>query len=178
MKIYFTEGLDSIIEAIYLGYDLDEKIARSDVLVNPGKTTYITSNKVVIINDPTYPINKIEALKKNGCKIISRIDTKIEGVIVEPYILRPNFSIVWNGDELESPNYSDILESSMLVRGKQGGDHKLLFPKIYGPTWIPAIDLDGNLTCLGWALQQVGINLKKNTPFVDLDITKTLKQKF
>jgi hypothetical protein len=178
MRVHFTEELDSIIETIYLGYDFDEKISNSDIIVNPGKTTYITSNKVVIINDPTYPIDKVEALKRNGCKIISRINTKIEGVIVEPYILRPNFSIVWNGDELESPNYGNILESTMLVRGHGVNDHKLLFPKIYGPTWIPAIDLDGNLTCLGWALQQVGINLKKDTPFKDLDVTKTLKQRF
>ena len=37
------------------------------------------------------------------------------------------------------------------------------------------IDTKGNLTTLGWLLQQVGINVDQETKYKDLDLIKTKK---
>ena len=56
-------------------------------------------------------------------------------------------------------------------------NYKLYFPKIYEITSENRVMDDyGNLSCLGWVLHQVGMNLDKNTRFFDLDVIKTKKK--
>ena len=54
------------------------------------------------------------------------------------------------------------------------GNYKLYFPKIYTPG-APMKDLSGNLTALGYASQEVGINLREDTVFINLDLVKCKK---
>ena len=43
---------------------------------------------------------------------------------------------------------------------------------------IIVMDSEGNLTSIGWAMQQVGLNIRTDTIFKDLDILKTKKTLF
>lgn len=172
----FFEGLHSIIECIYLNDTLSDKIGSCNVFINPENIKYLTG-RTVIVNDYSYPIENIEQLIDNNCKVISRIYSDVDGVDVQPYITRINFNVMWNGrilNELEDLEKDEVWE--------QGGcsfsleDYILYFPKIKILDNDPRIiDSYGNLSALGWALHQVGINLDEKTPFSNLDILKTKK---
>lgn len=177
--IYFT-GLDSFIEAVYLESEgLETRVGHSNIHVNPDNTTYLTG-KTIIINILDYPKEKIQELLKNRCIVISRVSCDIPEVLVQPYILRPNFYIMWNGKQLgwEGSSFQEFQEYIV------GEDHcsldfeniSIYLPKIKGCGGV--MDSLGNMTCLGWALQQIGVNIKIDTPFVDLDIIKTKKTRF
>ena len=45
----YLEGLESIVECIYLNDELDNKISSCDVFVNPESIKYLTG-KTIIIN--------------------------------------------------------------------------------------------------------------------------------
>lgn len=171
--IYF-EGLDSIIECIYLNETLSEKIGSCNVLVNPENIKYLIG-RTIIINDCSYPEENIRTLLDNRCKVISRIYTDNPEVDVQPYITRPNFYIMWNGRTLQ--NLSDISwdngECSFDLK-----DYILYFPKISDIKDPRIVDSYGNLSAYGWALHQVGVNLDAKTPYVNLDILKTKKIEF
>lgn len=180
--IYF-EYLGSIIESMYLSDKIDNQSKKCNIFINPD-STFLRS--VVVINRTDYPVDKIKTLVRNGCKVISRISNfkDIEGVIFEPYILKINLGIMWNGkiveyDDLDSKCPAD-LEKELLKYDNycsvgSPGDYKLYFPKIYNLPTDFILDSENNLSGLGWALQQVGVNLCNSTKFVDLDIIKTGK---
>ena len=186
--VYFS-GLDSIIESLYLEEDLGDKIGSSKIFINPVNISYLTG-KVIIINQLRYPQDSVATLINNGNKVISRIKfTEInKGIDFEPYILRPTFDLVWGGDEVEIREeevknlgiteklLDRILESCSYVSER----HKLFFPKLVGSgVKFIATDEEENLTSIGYALQQVGVNIKKaDTPFLDMDILKTKKLSF
>ncbi len=167
----YLEGLESIIESVYLNDRLSDKIGECKVLVNPGNIKYLTGRTIILTGNKEYPEEKISKLYDNGCKIISRTYTSNPKIEVQPYILRLSFGIMWNGRIINTClDTSDLLDSEDIVY-KSG---VLYFPKIYDPT-ISICDSYGNLNCIGWALQQVGMNIKTDTPFVNLDILKTGK---
>ena len=129
--IYF-EGLESIIECIYLEDSISSRPNTCDIFVNPENITYMMG-RTVIINSCEYPEDNIRTLVNNRCRVISRVYFGVPGIEVRPYILKLNDRIIWKVDDY------------------------------------------GNLSCLGWVLQQVGINVKTDTPFVNLDVIKTQK---
>ena len=171
--IYFS-GLDSIIESIYLNDEIDNKIGSCEVFINPDNVKYIIG-KTVIINLCDYPNDKINILNSNGCHIISRVYNSRDDIEVQPYILRLNFSIMWNGRFIDTCDSLD----SLLDKDKCTYDleNKILyFPKIKNiKQSLKVEDEYKNLTVFGWALQQVGVNLKNSTVFENLDIIKTKK---
>ena len=172
----YLSGLDSIVEAIYLDESLDNRSGNCNIFVNPDNIGYLIG-KTIIINTLDYPSEKIETLIRNNCKIISRVSCSISGVEFCPYILRINSGIIWNGVELlEFPKrgLSELLDANLCSFSLS--DYTLYFPKIFTETNVK--DVDDNLTFLGWVLQQVGINIIKNTPFINLDLIKTKKIMF
>lgn len=185
--IYFS-GLDSIVESLYLEESLGDKLGSSKIFINPVNISYLTG-KVIIINQLRYPQDSVATLINNGNKVISRIKFTdfYKEVNFEPYILRPDFNLMWGGDEIEIREnevlegmteklLDKILESCSFISDRQ----KLFFPKLKGNGVNHiAIDSENNLTFIGYALQQVGVNIvKTNTPFLDLDILKTKKLNF
>lgn len=96
-SVYYGNGLDAFIEAIYLQEEIDPSVG-SLIHVNPKNPTYITG-KIVIINTADYSMDKIMTLVRNKCKVISRTSEpgECQGVEVCPYILRPCFDVIWNG---------------------------------------------------------------------------------
>lgn len=182
-----TIALNSIIEAVYLSEDVSVKVAESNIYVNPENPTYII-NKVVIINFANYPLDKIKILLRNRCKVISRInlDYSVSNNEVEfqPYILRPCFDVMWNGKSYCINNISeleDIMSDNNNCWDVDFPDYRIFFPKlIVNDDSIKSYLCDkyGNLTGIGWLLQQVGVNISKDTMFNDLDIIKTKKLGF
>ena len=179
--IYFDKiSLPVIVEAVYLEEEFDTSVS-SNIHINPENPTYLIG-KTVIINTPNYSIEKINILKKNRCKIISRVNIFSDSnnsIEISPYILRPCFNVLWNGQEIEINDWDNFLEEgcgdSWLFKLPQ---YELYFPKIIGGKCIetePCTDGGGNLTWLGWLLQQVGVNIREDTVFLDLDLLKTKK---
>jgi hypothetical protein len=175
-SVYYGNGLDAFIEAIYLQEEIDPSVG-SLIHVNPKNPTYITG-KIVIINTADYSMDKIMTLVRNKCKVISRTSEpgECQGVEVCPYILRPCFDVIWNGRMKEINTHAELdkfLEGDEDEWSMTFPDYKLYFPKL--TIWDKKIVVDeyGNLTGLGWILQQTGVNLIEGTPFNDLDLVKT-----
>ena len=171
--IYF-EGLESIIECIYLEDSISSRPNTCDIFVNPENITYMMG-RTVIINSCEYPEDNIRTLVNNRCRVISRVYFGVPGIEVRPYILKLNDRIIWNGEVLHKfSDFSELLEEDYCKFDVR--NYKLYFPKLYGiASEINTVDDYGNLSCLGWVLQQVGINVKTDTPFVNLDVIKTQK---
>ena len=189
MIYYETGDLDIIAEVVYLGEEFCDTFPGSKIFVNPPNPSYIV-RKVVILNTPGYPLEKIKVLYENQCSVISRVI--IQGADhylsdLAPYIRRPYFDISWNGRVIGTSEWKALRE-----RGEQQWtldlpDYKLYFPKIIKdndtPNYeIPLTDEGGkNLTWLGWLLWQVGIeegNGDGDSVFHDLDLIKTKKMDF
>lgn len=169
----FLDSLEAIIESIYLEDSLSAKIGECNVFVNPDNIKYLTS-KTIIISIPSYDQEKIKILKDNGCKVISRVYYDTPEIEICPYILRINNGLMWNGKVIKD-EYQDsrwLIDSGSI---EYDNDNEILyFPQIYSDKVIPTDNWE-NLTAIGWALQQAGVNIKTNTPFVNLDILKTGK---
>lgn len=177
--VYFS-GLASIIECIYLEETLGDKIGSCKIFINPENITYLTG-KIIVINELNYPLSHIETLARNNCKIISRIKVQSSNAEFQPYIIRPCFKIIWQGMTLEITTINEKIKEEILDCCSFISDkYELYFPKLIGEG-VDQIskDSEGNLTAIGWALQQSGINiLEKDTPFIDMDILKTKKMNF
>ena len=166
----FLNGIESIIEATYLDETISTKISSCNIFVNPRNIKFL-ARKTVIINIVDYPEECIQQLLNNECKVISRVKYDIKGVDFEPYILKINSNVFWNGDNIEQPeDLNDILEEDLCSYDM---DRNILrFPKLIN---TKNIEKENNLSCIGWTLQQIGINIIKDTPFINLDIIKTGK---
>lgn len=168
----FLDGLNSLIESIYLNEEISSKPGNSTIFVNPENVKYIIG-KIIIVSSVSYPEEKINALISNNCKIISRVKINNPKVELAPYILKMDLNIMWNGKILNNfESMNKILEEDDCSFDMNS--NTLYFPKL---SYIPkeAMDEYGNLSSLGWVLQQVGTNIKENTPFKNLDILKTKK---
>jgi len=169
--IYF-EGLESVAEAIYLSESLSNRFGDCNIFVNPSRITYLVG-KLIIINMPDYPKEDLETLLSQNCKVISRVWLDDARVEFSPYILRIDKNILWNGKDMEEypkGGLQEMLENDLCSFSLD--DYVLYFPRIsHGNT----LDSKGNLTVLGWVLQQTGCNLRRNTPFINLDLLKSKK---
>lgn len=172
--IYF-EGLSSIIESIYLNDLISNKLNHENVYyVNPDNIKYLVG-KNIIINTVEYPVEKILQLLKNDCNVISRVYfPELKELNVQPYILKIHKNIMWNGQYVDK--YKDLNKLYLDNQCHLDWEHyTLTFPKIK-PEVCEEItkltDLKGNLTVLGWALQQVGVNIITDTLFCNLDLYK------
>lgn len=174
--IYF-EGLESIIECLYLEESINNRPNNCNIFVNPENIKYLMG-KIVIINSCEYPEDNIKILVENGCHVISRIYVDIPGVEIRPYILKLSDRVYWNGRVMEKfADFSELIEEDLCTFDAK--NYKLYFPKLYGITAENRVEDDyGNLSCLGWVLQQVGINVKSesDTIFTNIDVLKTGKQ--
>lgn len=177
--IYFS-GVDSIIECEYLSENLSNRVAACNIFVNPDNVKFLIG-KIVIINSLEYDYNRyLPILLDNNCKIISRIEIPDfhDSISFEPYILKICSDIVWNGKvagEAEYSTLNSILDEELC--DFDVSSYLLYFPKIdiSEKEKVRVSDDSGNLTGFGWVLQQVGVNIKKDTPFVNLDILKSGK---
>lgn len=167
----FLNGIESIIESVYLSETISTKIGSCNIFVNPKNIKFL-ARKTVIVNILDYPEEYIKQLLNNECRVISRVKCDIKGVDFEPYIIKINSDIFWNGDIIEQPeDINDILEDDLCSYDMD--KNTLRFPKLTNIKDIK--DSENNLNCLGWTLQQVGINVVLDTPFINLDIIKTGK---
>jgi len=169
----FLDSLEAIIESIYLEDSLSAKIGECNVFVNPDNIKYLTS-KTVIITNTGYDLEKVKTLKENGCKVISRVYYDTPEIEICPYILRINYGLMWNGRVLKE-EYQDgkgLIDSGYVEYDNE--NEVLYFPQIYSSKVISKDEWE-NLTAIGWALQQAGVNIKTDTPFTNLDILKTGK---
>ena len=175
-------GIESIIEAAYLEEGLVEKTGKATIEVNPYDGVDYAIGKTIILNNHKTKKETVESLLKNRNRVISRVKGYNSEVEVHPYIMRPNFHIMWNGDflyisEQSRNDYQKILEELGLEEFNivEGVIPKIYFPKVYGIPNEFLKDNDGNLTALGWILHQVGIN--QVDTFKDMDLLKTRKIK-
>jgi hypothetical protein len=177
--IYF-EGINSIIEGIYLGEIVSNKIASCNIFVNPINVSYLIG-KTVVINDANYDIDKVDTLIRNNCAVIARIELPglskdlLHQIEFSPYIMRIDFDIMWNGKVVETlhEGISELIDNDLVEYVIE--DHKLYFPKIYNLQEDIMKDKSNNLTGIGWALHQVGVNMLTDTEIKDLDILKSKK---
>lgn len=169
--VYFN-GLNSIIESIYLEDKLGNKVGDCNVFVNPDNIKYLVG-KVVIINSLTYPLTSVQSLVDNGNRVISRIKINMNGVFNQPYIIRVALGIMYNGRMI----YEKLEEDEILQDYCYFPDSVLYFPKL-NPSYYDVMDQDKNLTALGWALHQVGVRVRDDLSFQNLDIIKLGKIEF
>lgn len=169
----YLNKLDSIIESVYLEDRLSMKMIACDVFVNPDNIKYLTGKTVVIsIND--YKSEDIDTLLRNRNKVISRVYIDRDDVEVQPYLIRVNQNLMWNGKSIDRfQGLNKLLLDGDCEFTERSG--MLYFPKIETFEENDVRDQYGNLTCLGWALHQAGKNLNMNTPFVNLDVIKLKK---
>lgn len=172
----YLSGLDSIIESIYLSDLLSTTIGKAQIFINPDQIKYVT-NKTIIITKNGYSLDYIKKLVDNGNKVISRVFFNTDIIEIQPYIIRVNDKVQFNGRYINEEDIEKI--DDLLVKGYGEYDeteHRLYLPKINitDPTSPSYVDRYNNLTGLGWALQQVGVNLKPG-PFENLDVLKLKK---
>lgn len=172
----YLSGLDSIIESIYLDDLLSTQIGKSQIFINPDQIKYIT-NKTIIITKNGYSVDYVNRLVDNGNKVISRVFFPSDKIEIQPYIIRINDKVQFNGRYVNEDDINKI--DDVLIKGYgeyEETEHRLYFPKINIMDTESKLYMDEfkNLTGYGWALQQVGINLK-DCPFVNLDVIKLKK---
>lgn len=159
-------GLDSIIESLYLRDDLTSNSKKSDILVNPVSSYVI--GKTIIINLKGYSRNRITELLDNKNTVICRFNINDDRVIVDPYELRMNESIMPLGMKVNLINE----EMYDKVNHSYDSDNRVL----YYPKPIKCMDyhVDGSLTLLGYLAYQLGysINDVADTKFRYLDVIK------
>ena len=66
----YLEGLESVIESVYLNDPVSDKVGECKVLVNPENIKYLTGRTIILTGNKPYPEEKITKLLDNGCKII------------------------------------------------------------------------------------------------------------
>ena len=173
----YLSGLDSIIESIYLSDLISTQIGKAQIFVNPNQRLKYLTNKTIIITNNDYSVDYINQLVDGGNKVISRVYFNTDKVEIQPYIIRINDKIRFNGREIAEDSIEKI--DDILLKGYGEYDEKekrLYFPKIkiMDKETEPYMDQYNNLTGLGWALHQVGVNMKEG-PLVNLDLLKLKK---
>ena len=187
--------LNSVIESVYLGVETCEDLKDSSILVAPqyrkdedGTKGLFASLKGIIIQNLNCCNLVLNWLidEKNTNNVVSRVSgysDKYPMIRFCPYILKPNFNIVWNGISLSEEEFLYAAEEYKSIDDKLfinycEYNNILSLPKIINPSKELVMDGEGNLTSIGWAMQQIGVNIKTDTVFKDLDILKTKKTLF
>lgn len=184
--------LDSIIEGIYLGLEFSPNLPVDGYCVIPNKKEkpgmYHNNKKVIITRSNCCSKEVLDFITDpdNSNIVFSRITGFSEmypRIKFLPYILVPNFNIVWNGLEVTELEFLEEVEDYKCIYNwgniRFYEDKNILsLPKIINPSKELVMDSEGNLTSIGWAMQQVGLNIRTDTIFKDLDILKTKKTLF
>lgn len=176
-----NNSLYCIIESIYLGEKLSDRLSNSRILVNPDRVNYI-SGKTIIINKLSYSLERCDILYANNCTIISRVPLSRDYIKYQPYQIRPDFSIMWNGVSLDVTDKSlneiiELLENNVILDFQEYSS--LYFPKLIGMSDCLLRDsISSSLTAFGWLMHQVGINTDSESKFQDMDLLKTKKMLF
>lgn len=165
----FGIDLASITEGLYLGIEFTDNHKDFDIVVNPKNITYIIG-KTVIINTFSYPKKNIEGLLQNRCRVISRVWIDDERILYDPYKVRINMGIMWNGEVIETLGEENLVESGVYFSMDSG---VLFFPKIRA--YRDRLGVKGEANYLGYLLHQVGQCIFKDCPYQDLDIIKAKK---
>lgn len=169
--ILFDGSIDCILESIYTGIPMTDRMAHATVLVNPKVVTYL-SKKICIL---TKDYDKTEELVKNNT-VVSRITQEyMKGVQFDPYLPKILPRIQWNGDTVRflTPETYDIcIEYTYnTITGI------LSYPKpieYFGET-----QSNGEINSMGYILYQLGEDIfPKENPYTDLDIVKLGKGYF
>lgn len=172
------DTLESLLEGIYLGEGFADKVGQANILVNPTSHLEYIIGKTIIINMPGYNPSFLKILQSNRNNIISRVYRK-DISQYNPYITRVNFGIMWNGRIMKAEK-RNVLDWLWEINGfdvdNPGEPKAVYFPKVIDVKNNILYDEKNHLTCLGWVLHQVGMNLDKNTRFFDLDVIKTKKK--
>lgn len=193
-EIHLDENnlLDSIIEGIYLGLDFNLNLPANGYCVIPNKKersgVYHNNKKIIITRHNCCSKNVLDFIAdpENHNLIFSRVVGFSEiypNIKFVPYILVPNFNIIWNGLEITEEEFLKEVEEFVCIYNwghiRFYEDKNILsLPKIINPSKELVMDKEGNLTSIGWAMQQIGLNIKTDTIFKDLDILKTKKTLF
>lgn len=160
-------GVDSILESIYTGIPLTDRMANATVLVNPDTITYL-SKKIVILTK-NYDPKKAEILVKNENTVVSRITQEsMKGITFDPYIPKLFENIIWNGDyvRLITPEtYDNCIEFTY-----NSVTNILSYPKPI--EYFGEVQDNGEINSMGYILYQLGENIFPDTIFTDLDIVK------
>ena len=149
------DGIQSILESIYLSEELTTKLQGISIEVNP-ETLKFLSGKTVIINSRDYVLGTERGYANT---IISRV-SEGPGIIYVPYLPRVLPKIRWSG--MIVGTREEALESYFYDSGY------LYFPKIQGYF----SESQDNLDFLGYIQYQIGYNFYEDSPFKDLDILK------
>jgi hypothetical protein len=160
-------GVDSILESIYTGIPLTDRMANATVLVNPDTITYL-SKKICILTK-NYDPKKAEILVKNENTVISRVTQEnMKGITLDPYLPKLFENIVWNGDyvRLITPEtYDNCIEFTY-----NSVTNILSYPKPI--EYFGEVQENGEINSMGYILYQLGENIFPDTIFTDLDIVK------
>lgn len=159
-------GLDSIVESLYLKDNLTYLSKSASILVNPV-SSYI-SKKVIVINRKNYPLSYVDELIDNKNIVISRFDIGRKDVLVHPYELRMNESIMPLGKKVEviSDDTYDKVDHIFDIE-----DMKLYYPK---PIKCLDYQVNGSLTIIGYLSYQLGYDISDivDAEFRHLDVIK------
>lgn len=179
----YKNNLTSILEAIYLKEPVTSKFGKSTIVVNPGNLDYILG-RTVIFNTLRVPMKIVKGAVEHSKAVISRvkfgdpyIDRKVD---FQPYIMRIDPDIMWDGQRLGGSEGDELMDlfgniDSLPDSNDEVESPEISIPKVLGLPREDLRDREGNLTCFGWALHQVGVNLMEDTRFRDLDLIKTWK---
>lgn len=183
----FKNSLASILEAIYLKEPITSKFGKAGIAVNPMNLDYILG-RIIIFNLPGIPENIVREAVEHSKTVISRVkfgnpdlDKRVN---FQPYIMRIDSDVMWDGTAFPCPDEIKETQEVLDMFGDIRDFPESEIPECTPEISIPKIthireslvhDCDGNLTCLGWALHQVGVNCGESSKYQDMDVIKTWK---
>lgn len=178
----FSGSLASVLEAIYLKEPVTSSFKKAQIAVNPKNLDYFIG-KVIIFNRQPNDLEVVRLAVRHFKTVIARVkfmdESLNQAVTFQPYITRIDSDLTWDGQTIRYDGEEDIdsLFCDIPENGMEVGDGlpEISIPKVLGLPQSALYDPIGNLTCLGWALHQVGVNLDPKARYRDLDLIKTWK---
>lgn len=170
--ILFDGSIDCILESIYTGIPMTDRISHATVLINPKVVTYLSKKICILTKDS----DKIETLVKNDNTVVSRVtQSYMKGVHLDPYLPKILPRIQWNGDTVRYitlETYDHCIEYTYnTVTGV------LSYPKPV--EYLGEHQENGEVNSMGYILYQLGEDIfPQDNPYKDLDLVKLGKGYF
>lgn len=170
--------ISRLIELVYLQDRFSDSIAKSNILINPDKADYIYGKLIIFNLQERINHDLVSTLLSHGCKIISRIPVNGEPDInYQPYILRVDKNVMWNGEILDRTEYDNDTHENIL--GILGKTEKYKLDLVHGQNifYSSKILINKNedhnyIDVLDWLLIQTGLGEKE---YSDFDLVKSGK---
>ncbi len=170
--------ISRLIELVYLQDRFSDSIAKSNILINPDKADYIYGKLIIFNLQERINHDLVSTLLSHGCKIISRIPVNGEPDInYQPYILRVDRNVMWNGEILDRTEYDNDTHENIL--GILGKTEKYKLDLVHGRNifYSSKILINKNedhnyIDVLDWLLIQTGLGEKE---YSDFDLVKSGK---